>query len=217
MADAVFLAGDRYHKAPEAFAGVGPVLEAAGLEVDFTDEFASIDTEKLAGKRLLVFLRDGMQWPNGHDAPPERWMQPHQEEAIEKFVLGGGAFLALHNSGWNYPWQGGYRRTLAGYYQFHPPFQPFNVYIEDPDHPITQGVSHYEIEDEQHFIWFDSKRVHLLTRSQGNDGRESASGFCHEYGEGRVVYLANGHRQTVLEQPPVQRLLANAVKWLLRA
>ncbi len=217
MPDAVFLAGDRYHKAEEAFAGVGPVLEAAGLGVHTTEDFASIDADLLAGAKLLVFLRDGMEWPNGHDAPAAVWMQPHQEEAIESFVKGGGSFLALHNSGWSYPWQNGYRRTLAGYYQFHPAFQLFDVYVEDGDHPITAGVSDYEIEDEQHFIWFDSDRVQLLTRSQGKDGRESASGFCHEYGDGRVVYLANGHRLTVLQQPMVQRLLTNAVGWLLRA
>jgi len=30
MSDAVLLAGDRYHNADDAFAGVGPALEAAG-------------------------------------------------------------------------------------------------------------------------------------------------------------------------------------------
>lgn len=217
MTDAVFLAGDRHHRADEAFAGVGPVLEKAGLTVDYTTDFASVDAGKLADAKLLVFLRDGMEWPNGHEADPVIWMQPHQEDAIESFVQGGGSFLALHNSGWRYPWKGGYRRTLAGYYQFHPPFLPFDVYVVDRDHPITAGVTDYEIEDEQHFIWFDPDRVHLLTRSQGKDGRESASGFCHEYGDGRVAYLANGHRQHVLEHPMVQRLLTNAVGWLLRA
>jgi len=217
MSDALFLGGDRYHKAEEAFAGVGPVLESAGLEVDYTTDFASIDKDRLAGKKLLVFLRDGMEWPNGHDAEPEVWMKPHQEEAIEAFVQGGGAFMPLHNSGWRYPFNGGYRRTLAGYYQFHPPFQKFDVYVHDKNHPITKGVTDYEIEDEQHFIWFDPDRVHLLTRSRGKDGRESASGFCHEYGQGRVAYLANGHRLVCLQHPMVQKLLTNAVQWLLRA
>ena len=216
MADALFLAGDRYHVADEAFAGVGPVLESADLEVDYTTDFSSIDAHSLDGKRLLVFLRDGMEWPDGHDSPPVRWMQPHQEEAIENFVKDGGSFLVLHNSAWDYPHEGGYRRTVAGYYQFHPPLMPFDVYVVNRDHPITVGVSDYDIEDEQHFIWFDKDRVELLTRSQGRDGRESASGFCHEYGRGRVAYLANGHTQHVLEHPTVQLLLTNAVRWLSR-
>lgn len=217
MTDAVMLAGDRYHKAEEAFEGVGPILKAAGLDVDFTQDFASIDASKLAGKKLLVFHRDGMEWPNGHDAEPERWMRPDQEDAIEKFVQDGGSFLVLHNSTWNYPWQGGYRRAVGGYYKDHPPFQKFDVHVVDSDHPITQGVSDYEIEDEQHFLWFDYDRVHLFTKSQGKDGKESAAGFCHDYGKGRVVYLGHGHLLSSLQHPMAQKLMENAVKWLLRA
>jgi len=216
MADAVMLAGDRYHPAEDAFKGVGPILEKAGLTVDFTSDFASIDAGKLAGKKLLVFHRDGMEWPNGNEADPVVWMQPHQEDAIESFVQNGGAFLALHNSGWRYPWQGAYRRVLGGYYQFHPPLQPFDVYVVDPKHPITKGVTDYEIADEQHFIWFDPDTVHLVTRSRGKDGRESAAGFAHEYGRGRVAYLGHGHRLHILQHPMAQKLMANAVNWLLR-
>ena len=91
MADAVFLGGDRYHKAAEAHTGIGPVLEKAGLSLHYTDDFASIDADLLDGAKLLVFLRDGMEWPDGHDAPHEGWMQPHPEEASAQWVLSGGS------------------------------------------------------------------------------------------------------------------------------
>ncbi len=216
MADTVMLAGDRYHDPNIAFNSLGPILKAAGLDAELTTDFASIDADKLAGKKLLVFHRDGMEWPNGHEAAPEQWMKPHQEEAIENFVKQGGSFLVLHNSGWNYPWKGGYRRTVGGYYQFHPPFQKFDVHVVDAKHPIAKGVTDYEIEDEQHFIWFDKDRVDLFTTSQGKDGRESAAGFSHEYGKGRVAYLGHGHRPVSHEHPMAQKLFTNAVKWLLR-
>ena len=74
MPNAVFLGGDRYHVAEEAFAAVGPVLKSAGLDVHYTTDFASIDASLLAGKQLLVFLRDGMEWPDGHDGEREIWM-----------------------------------------------------------------------------------------------------------------------------------------------
>jgi type 1 glutamine amidotransferase len=190
-------------------------LEAAGLAPLYTTDCAALDADLLAGQRLLCILRDGMLWPNGNDQPSVRWMQPHQEEAIESFVLNGGAFLALHNAGWDYPWQGGYRRTLAGYYQGHPPVAPFKVCVLDREHPITQGVDDYEIVDEQHFLWFDVDRVTLLLKSQGQNGMESAAGWAYEYGRGRVAYLANGHTLEILEHPMVQRLLHNAARWLV--
>jgi hypothetical protein len=105
MKDAILLAGDRYHRAEDAFAGVGPALEAAGLQVEYTTDFAGLNRETLKGKRLLAILRDGMEWPPGDGQAHQVWMQPHQEEAIEAFVTGGGAFLPLHNAGWAYPWQ----------------------------------------------------------------------------------------------------------------
>lgn len=215
MTNAILLAGDRYHHPEDAFAGVGPALEAAGLSVDATADYAALGADALRGKKLLCILRDGMLWPNGHDQPSVRWMQPSQEEAIESFVLNGGAFLALHNAGWDYPWQNGYRRALGGYYQGHPPIAPFQVSVVDRDHPITQGVEDYEITDEQHFLWFDPDRVTLLLKSQGRNGMESAAGWAYQYGKGRVAYLANGHTLEILRHPMVQRLLHNAARWLV--
>lgn len=216
MKDALLLAGDRFHQAEDAFAGVGPALEAAGLQVDCIADCTSLDRDRLAGKRLLAILRDGIEWPGGPDAPPEVWMQPHQEEAIESFVAAGGGFLALHNAGWAYPWKNGYRRVLGGYYQGHPPVAPFEVEVVDPDHPVTAGVEDYEITDEQHFLWFDHDRVELLLKSRGRDGRESAAGWACGYGRGRVVYLGNGHTLEVLQHDMVQQLLRNAGRWLLQ-
>ena len=139
-----------------------------------------------------------------------------QEEAVEAFVLSGGGFLPLHNSGWAYPWRGPYRRVLGGYFQGHPPESPFEVRVVKSDHPITAGVSDFEIVDEQHFLWFDYERVELLLKSIGRDGRESPAGWAYEYGKGRVAYLANGHTLKILLHPMVQLLLHNAVRWLLR-
>ena len=214
MKDALLLAGDRYHRAEDAFAGVGPALEAAGLQVEYTTDFAALNRQTLQGKRLLVILRDGMEWPQGVDQPYQVWMQPHQEEAIEAFVAGGGAFMPLHNAGWAYPWKNGYRRVMGGYYQGHPPVQTFDVQVV-ARHPITAGVEDYEITDEQHFLWFDHDRVQLLLKSQGRNGMESAAGWAYTCGRGRVAYLANGHTLEVLQHPMVQRLLHNAARWLL--
>ena len=216
MADVFFLAGDRYHCADEAFAGVGPVLESAGLNVEYTTNIGRLNWDNLKDKRLLIIFRDGMEWPHGESESYEVWMQAHQEKAIEKFVRQGGSFMPLHNSGWAYPWKGLYRKVLGGYYQGHPPVEPFDVRVVDSDHPITKGVHDFEIVDEQHFLWFDYERVNLLLKSIGRDGRESAAGWAYKYKQGRVVYLANGHTLEILQHKMVHLLLSNAVQWLLR-
>ena len=215
MFNAVLLAGDRYHRAEDAFAGVGPALESAGLQVQYTTDHVALNTKLLGGKELLCILRDGMEWPLGHEQPNTVWMTPEQEEAIEQFVRAGGAYLALHNAMWAYPWQNGYRRVTGGYYQGHPPIAPFKIFVVNHNHPITAGVDDYEITDEQHFLWFDYDKVTLLLKSRGQNGMESAAGWAYQYGQGKVAYLANGHTLEILQHPMVQRLLHNAARWLV--
>jgi hypothetical protein len=216
MKTALFLAGDSYHKAEDAFAGAGPLLEEAGLAVDYITDTTRLNAGSLAGKALLVIHRDGMEFPNGRDAPSVRWMTPAQESAIENYVLDGGSFLALHNAGWDYPWQAGYRRTLGGYYLSHPPEALFEVHVATRHHPITQGVGDFEIVDEQHWLWFDNNRVTLLLTNHGQDGKQSAAGWAYDYGRGRVAFLANGHTLAAHLHPEFMKLKRNAIAWLIR-
>ena len=212
---ALFLAGDHYHDPQIAFDGLAPLLAEAGLNAHTTADYTQINRQNLAGKRLLILHRDGMLFPNGPDRPPVRWMTRDQETAIEEFVRAGGSFLALHNSGWDYPFDGPYRRVLGGYYLTHPAIASFQVRVVDRAHPVTQGVEDYEIEDEQHWLWWDYDRVTLLLTNHGADGRQSAAGWAYSYGLGRVVYLANGHTPQAHAQPQFMRLKQNALRWLV--
>ena len=212
---ALLLAGDHYHDPQYAFVSVGGALRAEGIDVQSTTDYASLDRQALADKRLLVILRDGIEMPDG-DGEQVAWMQPHQEQAIEAFVRAGGAFLALHNAGWAYPWKDGYRRTLGGYYIGHPPMAKFGVAVVNKDHPVTAGVDDYEIVDEQHILFFDYDRVTPLLVSQGQDGRQSVAGWAYAYDAGRVVYLPHGHTPEALDHPCNCTLMRNAIRWLLR-
>jgi len=213
---ALFLAGDRYHDPRDAFEGVAPILVGLGVGVETTTDPAHLDREALVGKSLLVLHRDGMEFSSGFEQPPLHWMQPHQEEAVEEFVRGGGNLLALHNSAWDYPWDGPYRRVLGGYYLTHPPLAKFQVRVVQKDHPVTHGVENYAVEDEQHWLWFDYDRVTLLLTNHGQDGRQSAAGWAYEYGLGRVVFLANGHTAAAHRHPEFMKLKYNAARWMLR-
>ena len=213
---ALLLAGDRAHDPGYVFDGIGAALGAEGIEVDCTSDYKAIGAETLADKDLFVVLRSGVAYVNGPDAAPVPWIQPDQEEAIEGFVLQGGGFLALHNAGWGYPWKDGYRRTLGGYYIGHPPRASFHVEVVNHDHPVTDGVEDYDIVDEQHLLHCDYDRVEMLLVSQGQDGRQSVSGWAHEYGKGRVVFLPHGHKLDEIRHPSNQKLLRNAARWLLR-
>jgi type 1 glutamine amidotransferase len=213
LADVLILAGDSYHDPQVAFDAFAPILAAQGLTTECITEPALLCSTRLSGKRLFILQRDGMISPDRPEAP---WMTLEQEQAIEQFVLAGGGFLALHNAAWGYPWQGPYRHVLGGYYLTHPPLARFRVQVVGYTHPVARGIQAFEIEDEQHFLWFDYDRVTLLLTNHGQDGRQSAAGWAYQLGKGRVVFLANGHTAEAHAHPQFVRLKENAVRWLSR-
>ena len=49
-----------------------------------------------------------------------------------------------------------------------------------------------------------------------HEGKVAAAGWAYEPGKGRLCHLANGHTRESLLHPMYQRLMRNAVHWLLR-
>lgn len=211
---AFVLIADRYHEPEYVRQGLSPVFAAEGIEATFTEDVDALSAENLKGVDLLVFHRDGMNWPEGFEKPHVVWMTSEQERTIEVFVREGGGFMPLHNSIAIYPKEGPYRKVTAGHFVHHPPVETFNVRVVDRSHPVTAGVEDYVVTDEQHFLEFDEDRVELLLRSHSSRG-ESAAGWSLAYGQGRVCFLANGHTLEALQMPEYQRLLRNAMRWSL--
>ena len=117
-----------------------------------------------------------------------------------------------------------FRRTAGGVGGYHPSFERQHVQlINKPEiHPVTHGVSNYEIGDEQHYVFPDASRVTPLLRNIGSaDGGhsgpsyESCAGFAHEYGDGRVCYIGSAHTLQGMRHPMVQKLYSNAIRWFL--
>lgn len=105
---------------------------------------------------------------------------------------------------------------LDGYYIGHPPFAQFHVAVVNHAHPVTQDVQSFEIEDEQHWLWFNYDRVALLLVNQGQDCRQSAAGWAYDCGQGQVVFLANGHTLEVHQHSEFVKLKRNAITRLSR-
>ena len=105
---------------------------------------------------------------------------------------------------------------FGGDYGGHPPPYRFTVRVEDKRHPITAGVEDFEIFDEQHTVKYYLDREHLLLRSISPANLEAPAGWWRDAGQGCFCYLAPGHTPEALGHPMMQRLMRNAVNWLLR-
>ena len=56
----------------------------------------------------------------------------------------------------------------------------------------------------------------MLLRNISRGNKAAPAGWWRELGKGRFVYLAPGHTPEALNHPMTQRLIRNAIGWLLR-
>ena len=214
---ALALIGDRYHSPVYIRDNLIPAFVRENIPITFLEDHEALTAEPLKNYQLLVFLKDGMIWPNGYEPDSQvLWMTDAQQQAIWDFVNNGGGFLALHNSHGIYPESGLYYKLFGGNYGGHPKPETFTIRIENKNHPITQGVEDFETFDEQHMSKYYLDREHLLLRNISRANDSAPAGWWRELGEGRFVYLAPGHTPEALGHPMMQRLIRNSIHWLLR-
>jgi len=239
---ALALVGDRYHNADYIRTALNRLFLEVGVPIVFTINFAEIDAGRLEGFELLVVFRDGLNWPNGYlepddyeyssylenpgDWPKEQyqgWITEPQGKAIKEFVEAGGGLYAYHNSSNVSLFSKNFREVMGGAYLGHPPLRPFKVKVVNRDHPLTQGIQDFMVNDEQHYMTYDKDSKNILLRSENIDGLNfetygstAISGWAHDYGKGRVVFTAVGHTLHALWQPEYYKIQKNALRWLLR-
>ncbi len=91
----------------------------------------------------------------------------------------------------------------------------FHIHVADPNHPVTQGVSDFEIHDETYKLFDLAKDCHpLLTTDEPLSHPVIA--WAKTYERARVVYIESGHDHFAYENPNYQQLLRQAIRWTAR-
>jgi len=196
-ATAFGLIGDRYHNSDYIRTGLNrTIAKDLGVSIDFCDETSMLTAETLNGYKLLIILRDGMNWPDGYPdettnaawvnggktklisdppvpptaAKPQFWMKPEQGKAVRRFVEGGGAALLMHNVTHVGLTDPDFRHVLGAAYAGHPPIRTFKVKVTNSNHPITKGVRDFIVTDEQHYMEYDKDRKNIFLESVNEEG-----------------------------------------------
>lgn len=81
------------------------------------------------------------------------------------------------------------------------------------EHPITAGLSDFELFDEYYEFELADEAVTVLAQRHRGDGVVIPVLYTREYGAGRVVYLALGHDMRSWGEPPVRALVRQALRW----
>jgi type 1 glutamine amidotransferase len=237
------LIGDRYHNADYIRVALMKMFDGMGVNVDYTIEVDQLSREVLKNYQLFLCLRDGMIWPGGYLGPdaynayeqdfenqqdfpepkPQSWLREEQAMALKEFVTAGNGFYSLHNNSHVSLSSKTYRDVMGGAYIDHPPLRPFKVHVVNSNHPITQGIKDFFVNDEQHYVHYDKDPQNILLEAENVDGltfqnlgTKSIAGWAYDYGQGRVAFTAPGHTIHALWAPEYLKLQRRAVRWLLK-
>ena len=79
------LIGDRYHNSDHYRTAFGKTfVRDMGLAMDISDEVKLLKPDHLSRYRVLIILRDGMIWPDGHGNPRSNagWWAQGQSDIV---------------------------------------------------------------------------------------------------------------------------------------
>jgi type 1 glutamine amidotransferase len=157
------------------------------------------------------------------------WQQITDEQAkvFSECISKGKPVVALHHSICAFDDWPEYWNIIGGKY-FHKPttlngkeYQPcsyihdlhFNVKVSNPKHPVTKGVTDFEIFDETYKGYYVEDGVTpLLTTDEPSS--TPIIGWTKQYGKSEIVVLQSGHDTPTFENPSFRKLLKQAIVWV---
>ncbi len=207
-----------------------------------------------SGEWDAIFLYDipGLDLARGaepitHDPPPD------VRAAIAELLARGQGVVAAHHALAGWPAWEGWAEILGGRFCYAPGrlrgrdvpasgyrMDTYRVDVVASDHPVCEGVSSFEVDDELYLCpVFEDEVTPLLTtdaeitsdttidtyrevvegiRAPGPEQDSSRLiGWTQDVGASRVVYLLPGHGPSTMDHPTYRRILANAFSWVSRA
>ena len=137
-----------------------------------------------------------------------------QESGLLQYIESGGGFFGLHTAAASFRESDGYHGMLNGFFNGHSPYMDFTVNVTESDHPITVGITDFDVKDELYYLKHNPNNSdHLMSAYDETKDETHVMAFYHVYGKGRVFYFALGHDMEVLENPTFQEVIHRGVLW----
>lgn len=151
---------------------------------------------------------------------------PDEQEALADFIDKGGKWFALHATNALLDFVDGkadtpnkapkFMEILGSRFIAHPANQKIHVKVTDVDHPLTQNIEDFEVEDEEpYYCEAQGEQIVLLEASYnepsvgyvrsdyGTDRESHPQMYLHPWGTGSVLYLSLGHCQGKHDMKPM--------------
>ncbi|MFN8259084.1 MAG: ThuA domain-containing protein [Bacteroidales bacterium] len=151
-----------------------------------------------------------------------------QEKNLSECIKEGKPLVALHHSICAFDNWPEYINIIGGKY-FHKPTVvngteypacsyihdlEFNVKILNSEHPVTKGITDFQIFDETYKgFYMNEKVIPLLGTDEPSSNK--VIGWEWKYGKSKVVTLQSGHGVPTFKNPNYIKLLKQSIEWVL--
>ena len=140
------------------------------------------------------------------------------KENLISFVKGGKGLVVSHLSSASFKEWEEFRKMCGRYWVMgksgHGPRSPFKTRIANKGHPITQGLTDFEADDELYAKLLGDEPINVLVEADSDWSKKTESlAFTVDYGKGRVFHETFGHDGKAIHNPAVQTLIVRGCEW----
>jgi type 1 glutamine amidotransferase len=207
----LLLLGGTYHDFEGFASTMGAVFRESGGQVEVTyDPTRLAHLEEQSFDVVVLYTCLGGTEEDGKRGED---LNTVQTESLVRWVRAGGGLLAAHAATVVGDTNPELHRLIGGKFVSHPPPFVFTVYPMFREHPLTTGIRAFSVYDELYVERYDETvGIHMVAIDRG---------ICYPMvwsraeGKGAVVHIALGHGPEVWELQPYQRLMVQAVEWLV--
>lgn len=175
-------------------------LTEAGFEVKISEDRNDFQKEVIEPYNVII------DYTTGGDLTQE------QTQGLLGGIKSGKGFIGVHCAADSFKKTPGYINMVGGMFLTHPRPQPFTFNVKNPDHPVMDGISDFEMEEEL-YLMETNGHFDLLMTTQYKDFERPIT-WVKPYGHGRILFTALGHGKEQHENPNFQRLIINGVNWV---
>ncbi len=211
----IFQGGWEGHEPKEVADILAGLLREEDFDVKITDTLKTLEEDDLTAYDLIV--------PNWtQDTITKEQLMP-----LLNAVAEGTGLAGLHGGmADSFRMETDYQFMVGGQWVAHPGNDgvTYTVTIKDSDHPLTKGMTDFQVVSEQYYLHVDpAVRVHATTRFPNAEGPYSTNGeadvpvvWTKMWGKGKVYYCSLGHVAEIVRMPEVSELMRNGMVWAAR-
>ncbi len=140
------------------------------------------------------------------------------KQNLSAFVKSGKGLAVSHLASASFKEWDEYKEMVGRYWVMgrsgHGPRGTFQVKVADPVHPVMQGVTPFETNDELYAKLEGEKPIHVLATADSDwSHRTEPLAFVLDYGKGRVFHETFGHDRAAILNPMVQKIIIQGCEW----